>query len=50
MIGERWGGVEKLAITDGTVGGVEVGCCEEFDGEVGASWDVEFGPATGRYL
>jgi hypothetical protein len=50
LVCERRGGVEKLAVADGTVGGVEVGCSEEFDGEVGAARIMEFGPTSGRNL
>jgi hypothetical protein len=50
LVCEGRGGVEKLAVTDGTVGGVEVGGGEEFDGKVGAARIMEFGPTAGGNL
>jgi hypothetical protein len=37
LFGEGGGGVEKLAISNGAIGGVDICCGEKFDGEVGAA-------------
>jgi hypothetical protein len=37
LFGEGGGGVEKLAISDGVIGGVEIRRREKFNGEVGAA-------------
>jgi hypothetical protein len=50
LISEGWGGIEQLAITNGTVRGVEIRGGEELDGEVGAAGIMEFCPAASGNL
>jgi hypothetical protein len=46
LFGEGGGGVEKLAISNGTIGGVEICRGEKLDREVGAARIVKFSPAS----